>query len=415
MPGILSKSLPALVTLPLALSCTLTAIPAAFAEDVALKSAGLPTTCGEGAMTRQLGIQQRQTKSDSVLTASRSIDYPATAAGADTTTGAPVAKNTASAGSFAACLNDKPIVAATFPNTQVGAVDKAIDADGPIVVDNDEPQEEKTTIEYKELETDAAGMKAIVGAKFPVVFCSQINTKTAQKGDSFEARLKYDLKIGDRLVAKKGSLITGHVSDVVKARTPMRSLVSGRRWYRSSGVLSITFEELINEKGEHFTLVAKPAQKPLIIKNVAEGRELGVNHNGEIVGPWAQQLRWKAVRIGIDVGISATGPFALAAMPAAMGVVGAIDPSLVFMRPIPGNMRHRRVIGFVWGAIGGLPGAWAVEDSLIRGQDAVLKPGDEFLAELKQEFTGVPQTDASLIPGSSTKVHGEVIPEKKED
>lgn len=407
-------------------------VPVFAASTPALKNEGMPAACGDEALARELRARHF---SPSVVVANassaRSNSLAGTTGGAElqgasvTANGAsdqvmaalPVTTNSGTAGFVGASstLEGKPIVSVTLPSTQVGAIDKAIDKDAPLVIDNDEPVQENETIGYQELKTDEAGTKAIVGAQFPVVLCSEVNSKTAEKGDSIEARLKYDLKIGDRVIAKKGSMISGHVSDVVHARTPMRSLVSGKRWYRSSGVLSINFEELVNERGEHFSLQARPAQKALIVKNAADGRELGVNHNGQVVGPWAQQLRWKAARIGLDVGVTAAaGPFALAVMPAAMGIVGAINPSMVFMRPIGTNMRHRRLIGFAWGAIGGLPGAWAVEDSLIKGQEAVLKPGDEFVAEFRQEFAGVPQTDASLIPGSSTKVHGEVIPEKKD-
>jgi hypothetical protein len=51
-----------------------------------------------------------------------------------------------------------------------------------------------------------------------------------------------------------------------------------------------------------------------------------------------------------------------------------------------------------------------IEDTVVKGQEAVIMPGDEFLAEFKEEFTGEPMTDASLLPGASTKVHGQVMP-----
>ena len=43
----------------------------------------------------------------------------------------------------------------------------------------------------------------------------------------------------------------------------------------------------------------------------------------------------------------------------------------------------------------------------------MIKPGDEFLAEFKEEFTGEPASEASLMPGASAKVHGQVVPVKK--
>ena len=73
----------------------------------------------------------------------------------------------------------------------------------PVVIDNDEAIEVKETIKFKELPTDDGKTKIVAGAQFPVVLSSQINSKTAKAGDALEARLKYDLKIGDRMIAQK--------------------------------------------------------------------------------------------------------------------------------------------------------------------------------------------------------------------
>ena len=102
--------------------------------------------------------------------------------------------------------------------------------------------------------TDDGKTKIIAGAQFPVVICSQINSKTAKAGDVLEARLKYDLKIGDRLIAAKGSSVNGHLNYVLKARSTMHSLLSLERWYRNSGCVGVSFDEIVNEKGEHIPL-----------------------------------------------------------------------------------------------------------------------------------------------------------------
>ncbi len=62
--------------------------------------------------------------------------------------------------------------------------------------------------------------------------------------------------------------------------------------------------------------------------------------------------------------------------------------------------------------LAGLPGGFLIADYIIRGKEAEIKPGDEFLAEFRQEFTGEASTDASLIPGANQNVHGEVVKEK---
>lgn len=284
---------------------------------------------------------------------------------------------------------------------------------GPVVVDNDQAEEVKETIKYKELPTDEGKTKVLMGATFPVVISSQITSKTAKPGDAVDARLKYDLKIGDRLVATKGSIVRGHLNYVLKARSVLHSMVTTKRWYRNSGCIGVSFDELINEKGEHIPLVATPSQTSLIVKNKYEGRVLGVNHNGQITGPWSQQLRYKAIRIGLNFALAPAGVFSFGAMPVALGVIGAVNPSFAFMKPVGQNVRHRRIKGFAWGFLSGIPGSWLIEDTVVKGQEAVMMPGDELLAEFKQEFTGEPVTDANLMPGANTKVHGQVVPEEE--
>ena len=282
----------------------------------------------------------------------------------------------------------------------------------PVVIDNDEVAEVKETIKYKELPTDDGKTKIIAGAQFPVVISSQINSKTAKSGDVLEARLKYDLKIGDKLIAAKGSMVNGHLNYVLKARSTMHSMLSFERWYRNSGCVGVSFDEIVNEKGEHIPLIATPAQMARIVKNKAEGRVLGVNHNGQITGPWSQQLRYKAIRVGINAAMAPAGAFTFGAMPVALGLIGAANPSFAFCKPVGLNVRHRRLKGFALGFLSGVPGSWIIEDTVIKGQETIIKPGDELLAEFQQEFTGEPNTDADLIAGSKNKVHGQVLPKK---
>jgi len=103
------------------------------------------------------------------------------------------------------------------------------------------------------------------------------------------------------------------------------------------------------------------------------------------------------------------GPLTFGAMPVALGVMGAANPSFAFMKPVGLNVRHRRIKGFAWGFLSGIPGSWLIEDTTVRGQEAIIKPGDEFLAVFKEEFKGEAVTDASMLPGGGTKVKGEVL------
>ncbi len=283
------------------------------------------------------------------------------------------------------------------------------------VVDSDEAEEVQETIKYEDLPTDENKTKVKAGAKFPIVIASQLTSKTAKKGDSLQGRLKFDLKIGDRLIAKKGSVVNGHITYVLKSRTILRSMVSKERWYRNSGTLGLAFDEIVNERGEHLPLNAQPARASRIVKNKAEGRELGVNHLGQVTGPWGPQLRHKAIRIGLNFAMAPAGVFSFGAMPVALGCIGAINPNFAFSKPVGLNVRHRRLKGFAWGFLSGVPGSWLIEDTTVHGQEAVIKPGDEFYAEFVDEFTGEQATDAQLMPGASTKLRGQVLTDPKKD
>jgi hypothetical protein len=188
----------------------------------------------------------------------------------------------------------------------------------------------------------------------------------------------------------------------------MSSIITVDRFYRNSGVLGIIFDDIIDDKGQHLPLNAQPARMARIVKNKAEGRELGVNHKGQVTGPWSQQLKYKAVRVGLNFALAPAGVFTFGAMPVALGVIGAANPNFAFMKPVGLNVRHRRLKGFAWGFLSGVPGSWIIEDTVTKGQEAIIKPGDEFLVEFNQEFTGEPASDAQLMPGATTKVHGTI-------
>lgn len=288
------------------------------------------------------------------------------------------------------------------------AVELVASGDEPFLIDLDEAEQIEKVVEYENLPTDEGKTKIKTGARFPVVVLSQISSKTAKKGDPVEARLKYDLKIGDRLIAKKGSVVRGHINYCLRARSVMHSLVSPERWYRNSGCLGVDFDEILNERNEHIPLVACPARTARVVNNKAEGRLLGVNHLGQVTGPWSQQLKYKALRVGLNAALAPAGVFSFGAMPVALGLIGAANPSFAFMKPVGTNVRHRRIKGFAWGFLSGVPGSFLIEDTIVKGQEAIIKPGDEFLAEFKQEFTGEVATEAQLMPNASTKVKGDV-------
>jgi len=287
----------------------------------------------------------------------------------------------------------------------------AVTGDGPVVIDNDlEKEIQVTEYVWKEIPDSEGKMHIDAGGRFPVTVVTSHTSKTAKVGDPVEARLKVDIKIGGRLIAPKGAKVIGHIATCEKARKMIQAEFSTKRWMRPSGSLGVQFDEILTASGDHIPLVATPARQPRIVKNMAEGRVLGVNHKGEIVSPLSSQVKSQAAHLGIRAAASAAGPFSFGIVPVAYGVAGAISPSFAFMHPVGKNVRHRRLKGFGLGVVSGLPGGFLVADSIIRGDEAIIKPGDEFLAEFKQKFTGEASTDAQLMPNAKVKVHGEVMP-----
>lgn len=286
--------------------------------------------------------------------------------------------------------------------------------DGIIVIDNDlEKEVAVTEYVWKEIPDADGRMHIDAGGKFPVTVITAHSSKTAKVGDPVEGRLKVDIKIGGRLIAPKGSTVIGHISSCEHARKMIQAEFSPKRWMRPSGSLGLQFDEILKVDGTHIPLVALPAQQARIVKNVAEGRVLGVNHKGEIVAPLSSQVKSQIGHIGIRAAASAAGPFSFGIVPVAYGVAGAISPSFAFMHPVGKNVRHRRLKGFGLGVVSGLPGGFLVADSIIRGEESIIKPGDEFLAEFQQKFTGEAATVAEMSPNAKAKVHGQVMPDTK--
>jgi hypothetical protein len=281
-----------------------------------------------------------------------------------------------------------------------------------LIVDNDLEKETEVLKDeaFQTETTDANGTtKICAGARFSISVISSHNSHTAKVNDPVEGRLNKDLVVGGRVVAKAGSKVIGRVSSAEPARRILHAELSTKRWMRANGAIGLNFYEIVTENGEHLPLAAAPARQARVVKNVNEGRVLGVNHNGELAAPLSTQLKHQAAHLAIRGAASAGGVFSFGIVPLAYGVAGAVNPSFAFLHPVGKNVRHRRLKGFGMGLIAGMPGGFLIADSIIKGQEAVVKPGDQFLAEFKQDFSGEPETDASILSSGKGKVHGQVL------
>lgn len=286
--------------------------------------------------------------------------------------------------------------------------------DGVLIVDNDyDVLQEQEKPRWEEIKDEPGKTSIKSGARFAVGVVSQLTSKTCKVGDPVEARLKTRIMIGGRLIAEAGDKVVGHVSSCMRARRILHAELSKNRWMRANGCIGLQFDYIITKKGEHLPLVAAPARAARVVKNVYEGRVLGVNHKGEVASPLSTQLKHQAAHLAIRGAASAGGVFSFGIVPVAYGVIGAMNPNFAFLQPVGKNVPHRRLKGFAMGVVSGMPGGFLIADYIIRGKEAEIKPGDEFLAEFQQEFTGEASTDASLIPGANQNVHGEVVNDKE--
>jgi hypothetical protein len=285
-----------------------------------------------------------------------------------------------------------------------------------IVIDNDDERAAalvEESYKWEEVPDEPGKTKMVTGAKFPVRVVSEISSKTAKVGDPVEGQTRVDLKIGGRMIAPRGTRVVGHVFSVMPARRVLVAELSKKRWFRANGEIGLQFDEIVTADGQHLPLVAKPAQQARIVDNRAEGRLLGVNANGEVATPLSSQLKAQAIHLAIRGACSAAGVFSMGAVPVAYAAVGAMNPSFAFLHPVGQNVPHRRLKGAAMGFISGAPGGFLIADMITKGLDTQIRPGDEFLVEFKQDFTGEPGGDAEMLGGATKGVHAEVVKKAK--
>jgi len=78
------------------------------------------------------------------------------------------------------------------------------------------------------------------GTQLTVALLSELSSKTARKGDAFEARLTSDLMVDGRIAVPAGSRVTGSVTDVI----------SGSQTIGGTPTLGLRFDSLVLEDGQ---------------------------------------------------------------------------------------------------------------------------------------------------------------------
>jgi hypothetical protein len=247
--------------------------------------------------------------------------------------------------------------------------------------------------------------------QFPVVFDTEIDSRSAREGDLVEAHLKEDLVFDNRLIAGAGSAIIGHIGHYVKSRTMAQAMVSGDKRFRKTSIVKITFEEIITPDFEHIKIEGILSKQKA---NFGEGveREVVVGKAG-IVEKAEQSLSEdtmvgaQVVNFTVGTGLSQLGSVAtFGVLPVVMGAIGAVNPSIITMKAVTKEDHHPRLRGMTMGVVSSLPGGPVVQSLIYHGSELNIKKGDELLVQAHS-----PYEDATTM----TQVSAKIAPKKSAD
>jgi hypothetical protein len=226
--------------------------------------------------------------------------------------------------------------------------------------------------------------------QFTVALEETISTNSAHPGDKVRAKLIEDLKDGQVLIAPKGSLVVGKITEVDRKRRLISSELPSKRWLRASGGMRIEFDEIITTGGAKSHAGSKArtlniSAHPLSVSPAAQhntqepnAQPVTVAKDGNIESTRKPDMKPKAAR-------SALGLVAIVAAPVSAvvgGVAGAVKPSTVLPEAEGDNeKKHRHLKGFATGVVAGLPGGFLVNDSVLKGHEAVIPAGSQLLLE----------------------------------
>jgi hypothetical protein len=141
-----------------------------------------------------------------------------------------------------------------------------------------------------DLDSDGDGVQgdALIPSaiRFPVIFKTPVNCKTAQSGDVIKASLKEDLKIGDQIIAATGSLLVGHLEEVpagqVQRGRGMRSIELRLGNNANKKVLRILFDQIVTTQREYISIVGRASKQKASVNGRGVPREIIVGADGEL-------------------------------------------------------------------------------------------------------------------------------------
>lgn len=217
--------------------------------------------------------------------------------------------------------------------------------------------------------------------RFSVILQQQLDSKYAKPGDSVVARLGSPLKIGSELFLP-GSTVVGHVTEVDHARCHLRAEVSPKRWLRADGALAVQFDEIESQTdGAQAPICATALPLTSEFRKTLSEKKIAVSKKGCVEVSRTSEIRPKLTRMALGAAAMTHSPI----VPVVGGLIGAVAPSMVLEsadRDYQKEVSHRRLKGFATGVAAGLPGGFLINDTMMKGRDAVIPPGTVLIMQM---------------------------------
>jgi hypothetical protein len=154
---------------------------------------------------------------------------------------------------------------------------------------SDRVSSERIVVADSDTDNDTDGVQGDVlipsAIRFPVIFRTSVDCKTAQSGDVIKAALKEDLKIGDQVIAAAGSILVGHLEEVPAGQARghgMRSIELRLGNSANKKVVRILFDKIVTAQREYISIVGRASKQKASVNGRGVPREIIVGSDGEL-------------------------------------------------------------------------------------------------------------------------------------
>jgi hypothetical protein len=237
-----------------------------------------------------------------------------------------------------------------------------------------------------------------------VVFKTPIDSRKTLDGARIEALLKEDLIVNDIVIAPQGSRMIGHVEYIRHARRMTESALAIHGRFKQGAALKVIFTKIATTDGETIYILGRLSQQSatLSIDGGRFDREVSINKDGafdraEEVLTSQDKILSGLIGQGVSTVLTPLGSVAsFGALPVAMGILGAAEPSLMTNKPVGMDDKHVRIKGFTLGVVESLPAGQLMVPFIVKGSELRIKQGDEYLVQVHSPYTAKEKLTAQM-------------------